>query len=269
MMDAKTEVREFWEREACGERYATGSDLRDGLAAQARKKYELEPYIPEFARFSDGQGQRVLEIGVGMGVDHAEWARHRPARLAGVDLTEKAIHLTRERLAMLDLASDLRVADAESLPFDDESFDLVYSWGVLHHTPDTVAAVREVHRVLRPGGRARIMLYRKHGIVFLLLWARHALLVGKPMRTIEEVAATQNESVGTKVYSRAGVTELVSRFSSAEIRSLLGHGDLLDGDVGARHRGLALSLLKTLWPRPLVRRLPSWFGSAWLIDLVK
>jgi SAM-dependent methyltransferase len=268
-MDAKNEVRDFWEREACGERYAVGADLSERLRAQARKKRELEPYVPAFARFEEGGGRRVLEIGVGMGVDHAEWARHRPSYLAGVDLTARAVSLTRERLDMLGLHSDLRVADAEQLPFDDGSFDIVYSWGVLHHTPDTIAAVREVHRVLRPGGRGRIMLYRKHGLVFLLLWARYALLTGKLGTSVEDVVSEQGESLGTKVYSKAGARALFDGFSAVEIRSLLSSGDLLEGDVGARHRGLALTLVKRLWPRWLIRRMPPQVGSCWLIEVVR
>jgi SAM-dependent methyltransferase len=268
-MDAKTEVRDFWEREACGERYAAGADVAERLQAQARKKYELEPYIPGFARFEDGRGKAVLEIGVGMGVDHGEWARHAPAYLAGVDLTDKAVQLTKERLALAGLTSDLRVGDAENLPFTDDSFDIVYSWGVLHHTPDPAAAVREVHRVLRSGGRARIMLYRKYGLVFLLLWGRYAILAGQWGRSVEDVVAVQNESPGTRVYARDGVEQLFTGFSSVDIRPLLSHGDLLEGDVGARHRGVALTLAKTLWPRQLVRRLPPWFGSCWVIDAIK
>src|SRR5262249_35813955 len=150
----------------------------------------------DFARFEDGRGKRVLEVGVGMGADHAEWARRAPSYLAGVDLTPRAIEMTGARLEMSSLTSDLKVADAEHLPFEDASFDIVYSWGVLHHTPDTPSAVREVLRVLKPGGQARVMLYHKHGLVFQLLWLRYALLAGKPLRSMDEVIAVHAESAG-------------------------------------------------------------------------
>ena len=94
-----------------------------------------------------------------MGADHLEWARSSPRSLTGIDLTDRAIQFTQERLGFYSLYSDLRVADAENLPFSDNSFDIVYSYGVLHHSPDTAQAIREVHRVLRPGGSARIMIY--------------------------------------------------------------------------------------------------------------
>ena len=116
----------------------------------------------------------VLEVGVGMGSDHVRWARSRPRRLAGIDLTPRAVKWTQRRLEAEDLGSDLQIADAENLPFPDTSFDIVYSWGLLHHTPDTAAAFREVHRVLRPGGKARVMIYHSRSMVGAILWTRRA-----------------------------------------------------------------------------------------------
>ena len=83
---------------------------------------------------------------MGMGADHLEWAKAAPRSLTGVDLTGQAIAVTRERLALYGLRSRLLVTDAEHLPFADASFDFVYSWGVIHHSPDTPAAVREIAR---------------------------------------------------------------------------------------------------------------------------
>src|SRR6185437_8873642 len=118
-------------------------------------RYSIEPYIADFAQFATARGRDVLEVGVGIGADHAEWARNGPRTLTGIDLTPRAIDHTQARLAILDRQSRLLVGDAENLPFPGESFDIVYSWGVLHHSPDTISAIREVHRVLRRGGQAR------------------------------------------------------------------------------------------------------------------
>src|SRR5712691_1878730 len=176
--DLKERVRGFWEKSACGEVYATGSSLETALSAQAKTRYALEPYIKDLAGFSEAAGRDVLEIGVGMGADHAEWAKNRPQSLIGIDLTLRAVNYTRRRLNLDGLRSNLLVTDAERLPFADVSFDLVYSWGVLHHTPDTARAVREVLRVLRPGGVARIMIYHTHSLVGYMLWIRYGLLRG-------------------------------------------------------------------------------------------
>jgi SAM-dependent methyltransferase len=95
--DLKRQVQEFWELRSCGEAYAEGDSLQKQLAAQARTRYQLEPYIPGFAGFPKGAGLRVLEIGVGMGADHLEWARARPAALVGVDFSARAVKYTRAR----------------------------------------------------------------------------------------------------------------------------------------------------------------------------
>jgi SAM-dependent methyltransferase len=161
----KLAVQEFWNRRSCGEVYAAGDTPTEQLDAQAHARYELEPYIFDFARFADAPGRSkhaaalaVLEIGVGMGADHLQWAKSSPRSLTGIDLTPRAIEYTRARLDAYGLSSRLECADAEHLPFADNSFDIVYSWGVLHHSPDTPRAVDEVYRVLRPGGR-RVMIY--------------------------------------------------------------------------------------------------------------
>jgi len=265
----KDEVREFWDQASCGEVYAAGGSLADQLAAQARARYELEPYLPGFARFEDGAGLDVLEIGVGMGADHHEWAKHRPRSLTGVDLTPRAVEFTRQRLALYGLQSDVRVADAENLPFADASFDVVYSWGVLHHSPDTRRAIDEVWRVLRPGGKARVMIYHRWSVVGLLLWTRYALLAGRPLTRLDEIYARHLESPGTKAYSVPEARAMFSHFSSADVRSQLSFGDLLEGEVGQRHQGAALWIAKRIWPRGLMRRaIPRW-GLMMLIDAVR
>src|SRR5439155_16042284 len=87
---ATDDVRAFWEAESCGEVYSSGATLVEQLEAQARARYSLEPYIASFAKFAQGRGRDVLEIGVGMGADHLEWARARPKALVGIDLTGRA-----------------------------------------------------------------------------------------------------------------------------------------------------------------------------------
>jgi len=268
--EAKQAVQDFWERASCGEEaYARGGSLRERLEAHARTRYELEPCIRQFARFESGRGLDVLEVGVGMGADHLEWARHMPRSLSGIDLTERGIAHTATRLALYGLRSDLRVADAENLPFPDASFDLVYSWGVLHVTPDTPRAVREVLRVLRPGGVARVMIYHAHSMVGYMLWLRYALLAGRPWRSLADVYAHHLESPGTKAYSPAEARSMFSEFSQVDIRTVLCFGDLLQGAAGQRHRGPLLTLAKRLYPRAAIRRLLPGHGLTMLIEATR
>ena len=260
------QVRDFWQARACGEVYAQGESLRDRLGAQARARYALEPYLCPFARFEDGRELDVLEIGVGMGADHLEWARHRPRSLTGVDLTPHAVELTRARLALQDLPSRLVVTDAERLPFRDASFDLVYSWGVIHHSPDTGAAVREIQRVLRPAGRARVMIYQHRSLVGVMLWLRYAFLAGRPWRSLREIYARHLESPGTKAYTPAEARAMFSGFEAVQLRSELSPGDLLLGAAGQRHRGILLDAARRLYPRAAVRRFFAGWGLHLLIE---
>jgi len=211
----------------------------------------------------------VLEIGIGMGADHLEWAKANPHSLTGVDLTERAVAFTSERLAHYGFHSDLRAADAEQLPFPSNSFDIVYSYGVLHHSPDTAAAIRDVHRVLRPGGSARVMIYHYSSIVGYMLWVRYGLLAGKPFRSLRDIYANHLESPGTKAFTVAEARAMFSSFSKVDIRVQLGHGDLIQGAVGQRHRGLALTLARALWPRWFIRAFMKNYGLGMLITAVK
>lgn len=266
---ALAEVAAFWNAESCGEVYATGSSETETYESQSATRYQLEPYIRSFAKFEDGRGKQLLEIGVGMGADHAEWARVSPRGLVGIDLTPRAIDHTRRRLTLLGFPATLVVGNAEELPFNDEAFDLVYSWGVLHHTPDTQKAVGELHRVLRPGGIARVMIYHKHSVTSLMLWLRYGLLAGRPRQSLTEICARHLESPGTKVHSVREAERLFSAFSDSRIRPQLAFGDLLQGAVGQRHRGTALTFAKALWPRWLLKRVAGKLGLALLVEATK
>jgi len=107
----------------------------------------LEPYVRGFAKFDQSAGKDVLEIGVGMGADHEEFALACPASLRGIDLTDKAIEHCKKRFEILGLSSLLELGNAESLTFKSDSFDVVYSCGVIHHSPNTEEAVKEIYRV--------------------------------------------------------------------------------------------------------------------------
>lgn len=216
----KGAVRGFWERTPCGSWDASAPEGSGEYFQQIeRRRYELEPFIPEFAGFDSTSGQSVLEIGVGLGTDHVRFAR-AGARLTGVDLTEKGIELVRRRLELEGLASDLRVGDAERLPFEDASFDVVYSWGVLHHTPDTPRAVSEAIRVLRPGGRICMMLYARHSWVSYGLWARHGPLSRRPFRSLRDVLHHHMESLGTQGFSKREARRMFAGIEDLDIRKV-------------------------------------------------
>jgi SAM-dependent methyltransferase len=268
MDDSKKKVHDFWNETSCGEQLYLDSPDEYGYLAQIRKRYELEPFIESFARFDGTRDLDVLEIGVGLGADHQRFAQ-ADARLTGIDLTERAVEHSRKRFDLFGLKSELRVADAESLPFASESFDLVYSWGVLHHSPNIARAIDETWRVLRHGGRGKIMIYHRHSLVGYMLWLRYGLLAGKPWRSLSDVYAHHLESPGTKAYTVDEARTLFMKFGEVRISTVLTHGDLLESAVGQRHRGWLLSTAKHIWPRRFLRWVLPGHGLFMLIDARK
>jgi len=201
-------VKDFWEDEPCGVVHAQAPEGTPAFFDQIEQtRNELEPFIGEFADFAGVRGKRLLEIGVGAGTDFIRFVR-AGAVATGVDLTEHAIELVRGRVELEGFEATLLTADAEALPFGDDAFDRVYSWGVLHHTPDTRRAVREAIRVLRPGGELCVMLYARHSWVAYGLWVRHALLAGRPRQTLAEILARHMESDGTKGFTESEMRAL-------------------------------------------------------------
>jgi len=268
MSSEKQAVHDFWQRASCGEDLYLEGTSRDGYVEQARQRYQLEPYIEQFAAFDSAAGRDVLEIGVGLGADHQRFAQ-AGAVLSGIDLTPRAIDHVRRRLQQFGLGSRLATGDAEQLVFADASFDVVYSWGVIHHSPDTARAVAEIHRVLRPGGVARVMIYHKWSLVGYMLWLRYALLRGRPWTTLSEVYSKYLESPGTKAYTREQAHRLFQAFGRVEIRTVLTHGDLLESQAGQRHEGALLSLARRIWPRAVLRRVARDHGLFMLITATK
>lgn len=261
----KQQVHDFWNEASCGENlYLLGLD-REAYETQARKRYELEPYILEFAGFDSTKAMQVLEIGVGLGADHQRYAQ-AGADLYGIDLTERAVEHTQRRLATFELSSQLAVGDAEQLDFPDEYFDRVYSWGVLHHSPNTSKAVAEVYRVLNQGGTARVMIYHKWSLVGLMLWIRYALLGLRPWSSLTQIYESYLESPGTKAYSVAEAQRLFSAFSEVKIHTVLTHGDLLESDAGQRHQGRLLWAVRKIWPRAFLKRFFPTLGLFMLIE---
>lgn len=161
-------VRAFWDTEACGTHFIKHfTDERDFFSKYREFRYRTEWHIPVFASFAEGAGKRVLEIGCGNGADGVMFASSG-AHYTGVDLTAEAIDATRRHFAAEGLDGQFRQESCEQLTFANDSFDFVYSFGVLHHTPAPDLAVREVYRVLKPGGIALIMLYHRHSFNYYI-----------------------------------------------------------------------------------------------------
>lgn len=144
------------------------ADYEQFFSDYDRFRYSLEPHIPACLDGLHVSGKRVLEIGLGQGAD-AEQLIRRGAIWSGLDLTPESVSRVETRFRLRGLKFEqIRQGSVLSIPYPDDSFDMVFSHGVLHHVPEIRKAQAEIHRVLRPGGELVVMLYAKRSLNYLL-----------------------------------------------------------------------------------------------------
>lgn len=162
---------------------------------------------------------RVLDVGCGNGYVLSRYARHG-AEVYGVDLTRAARELTARRFEIEGRACELRETDGDTLPFDDQTFDIVCSMGVLHHVEDPGPMMQEMFRVLRPGGRVIMMLYHtnswKRRVVLPIKWLLLSRYRGRPFQEL----LNANDGDGcpwVRTYTRDQARQLLADFPDHEI----------------------------------------------------
>jgi SAM-dependent methyltransferase len=228
---------EYWAATACGSIHTTASPQTKEYYDEADAfRYGLEP-VAEFARFHETAGLRVLEVGTGMGGDLARFLT-AGADALGVDLSPTAVATTRNRLKLWGVPPRVIRGDALALPLPTDTFDLVWSWGVLHHTGNIERAVDEVFRVTKPGGRIRLMLYHRPSWVAFAAWVRWGLLRGR-LRGMKRIVAEHVQGPGTLALTRPEIRRLLSKFEDVDVR-----------------------VIGTYWDRKFVPGLGSLAGSA-------
>lgn len=249
--ELKNKVHDYWDDEPCGTSHSSGERFsKDYFDTIEKYRYSVEPEIFSFAQFPRFYGKKVLEVGVGAGTDFLQWIRSGAIGY-GIDLTPNGIAHTRERLKVYGFDADrLMVADAETLPFCKDGFDLVYSWGVIHHSPDTDRALKEILRVTRPGGSCKIMVYNRHSLWTFFLWAKTALLKGKPWKSLAWSLYHYQESPGTKAYTARELAAMLTGIPNVtfKINSWI---TLYD----------SLSLVSSKWLRAIGRIMAKIFGD--------
>jgi len=263
---AKSAAIRQWTADPCG------PEIRGepGTAAYAEElvvgRRAYAPWFEEALDYRGTAGLAVLDVGCGQGIDVIEYAR-AGAHVTGVDLTPRHVELARQHISALGLRADIAEGDAESLPFADASFDRVSSNGVLHHTPDIEAALREVLRVLRPGGEARILVYNRHSFHYWLsqvFWQgiyRRQLLQERSMagvlsRGVERSSIDARPLV--RVYSPRQVRGLMESNGFAEVSTRVGGFNTTDSpisDVLARRTRLLDDPARLEW----LGRIGGWY----------
>jgi ubiquinone/menaquinone biosynthesis C-methylase UbiE len=223
----KDQVQHQWDNNPVGSQYGGAAPPRSldwFLGVETHRYGVYAPWMPVTMEFAEHAGEDVLEIGGGMGTDLAQFAR-RGAHVTDLDLSAGHLVLAAENFRLRGLKGRFIHHDAETLPFPDASFDLVYSNGVIHHTPNTACVVREIFRVLKPGGRTIVMVYAESSLHYwrnLVLWIalQDNLLLSHSMGHILSgvVERTDNDARPlVKVYTKAAVKKLFREFSRVEI----------------------------------------------------
>lgn len=223
------------------------------------------PLLSNLVPYAELKGKRVLDIGCGSGWSTEQFIR-AGADVSAIDLTPKAIELTKKRLELYGLKADVQVADAEHIPFPDATFDYVLAWGVLMHTPDTEQTVREIHRVLKQGGRAGAMMYNKNSLHWRwFIWFSKGILRLQLLRkSMQEITNryTDGAEIGgnmlTKFYTPKEFKKMWSVFKEVRVATF----DDLTAVEHFPHRFLPLG---KLLPTFLKKKIACRFGlSAWI-----
>src|SRR5579872_1597551 len=209
-----TSVAEYWNARPCNIRHSPRDvGTREYFDEVEARKYLVEPHIPRFAEFPRWQGKRVLEIGCGIGTDTINFARHG-AFVTAVDLTERSLEVARQRARVFGLEDRIRFiqANAEELssavPVD--GYDLVYSFGVIHHTPHPERVLDQIRKYVRPGSTVKIMVYNRWS--WKVLWILFVYGKGqfwKLDRLIARYSEAQTGCPVTYSYSRRGGRHLL------------------------------------------------------------
>jgi len=178
-------------------------------------RYSLQDYMHGAFKFGDFAGKLVLEVGCGAGIDSAEFLRNG-ARVISTDLTRISTELTRDLLKENSLPDIVIQSNAKALPFKDNTFDCVYSFGVLHHFPGIEAALTEIHRVLKPGGQIMVMLYHRDSLLYaysIIYWRgiKEGLLKTLTPEELVSCYSERNEGCSyTRAFTRDEAANLFS-----------------------------------------------------------
>lgn len=265
-------VRAYWDGKPCDSELSDHDRLsREYFLDIERRRYELQPHIPHVLSRIHWRGKRVLEIGTGVGTD-ARLIINNGGLYTGINIDQGSTEATSRALRVFSLSGRVLRQNATSLDFPDDHFDVVYSFGVLHHIPEAEKAVAEIHRVLKPGGKLLLMVYNRMSINYVIeimfvrkagIWMlsapgaiallqglglprekleRHAALHGTRGRMTDEEWLSRNTDGPDNPYSRV--------YGAAEAEKLLAAFDIRTNEVfffDYRHWGIFGSFL----PRPV------------------
>lgn len=216
-------VQNYWNSRPCNIRHSTkpvGS--REYFDEVEARKHFVEPHIPGFAEFDRWNGKKVLEIGSGIGTAMINFARSG-AQVTAVDLSDKSLELAKQRAQVYGLEDQISFYQAnaeelsQSVPVD--TYDLVYSFGVIHHTPHPEKVIEQIRHYVKPGSTVKIMVYYRYS--WKVLWILMTYGKGQFWRLNELVATYSEAQEGcpvTYIYSKPEAKALLSGFEIVDMQ---------------------------------------------------
>lgn len=248
-LTAKERAVEQWTADPCGPQATDAAGLLAG-------RREYAPWMADALDYGSAQGLQLLDVGCGQGIDLCEYAL-AGAKVTGIDLTPRHVELARHHLEELGLEGEVLLGDAESLPFPDKTFDRVSSNGVLHHTSDMPRALREIRRVLRPGGQAVVIVYN-HGSAHYWTeqFLRHGILKGQLWRE----RSMANVLSANVEFSTIGARPLVNVYTHRKLRRMLERAGFENVSVKASPLGADEAyIIRRLWHDAMSRLPLGWY----------
>ena len=195
------EVKEYWNNQPCNIKHSNKEiEDKDFFNDVSNKRYTSEPHILNFMELDKFKNKKVLEVGCGIGTDAQKFSENG-AIYKGIDLTENSVAICKKRFDLLNLKGDFEVQNIEEF-YSDEKFDLIYSFGVLHHTPNIDKAIENCYSMLNKNGVFKIMLYAKNS------WKYFKIKEG-----LDQYEAQSNVPIAN-VYTNDEIMDLFKKFSS-------------------------------------------------------
>jgi len=206
-----SDVRNYWDEYPCGiqvsDKEVGSKEFFEEIKRKFDRTYAAYAHSEKLLRFRERKGKSVLEIGCGIGIDAAEFARYG-AHVTTLDLSPKNIELAKKYFSYNHLSGNLLVGNAEVMDFDNDTFDLVVAIGVFIYTPDTQKAIDEVLRVVKPGGEVICMFWNR------ISW--YPLLVRFSGGHFDH---EEKDAPLIKLYSVREIRRMFGKFSKLEIET--------------------------------------------------
>jgi len=198
------DVKTFWNNKPCNIKHSDKQlNTIDYFVEVSNKRYIVEPHILDFANFGNYKNAKVLEVGCGIGTDAQKFAEHG-ALYHGIDLTESSIEISKKRFELFNLQGNFEIQNIENY-ISNEKYDLIYSFGVLHHTPDIKKAIDNIYNMLKENGEFKLMLYAKNSLKYF-----------KIKDGLDQYEAQPNVPIAN-VYDNEEVYKLLEQFRDIDI----------------------------------------------------